>query len=366
MHAAYRLTGFTTGDEKDEVSMYRDGLAFLDKVRERATQRGLALADRLDAQSVVWCITNWDAPAQWPAEDRAAFEKFRAGSEKEDDDEAPEAPTEESADEPREDPLVALAEDLLLDQSALEEIAELLTAKGQVVFYGPPGTGKTYVARKLAVALAGDPGRVRLVQFHPSYAYEDFIEGYRPRPSDAGQPGFDLVPGPMRVLAQRAIDDPGHDYYLVVDELNRGNIAKVFGELYFLLEYRDEEIELQYSDRPFRLPANLRMIGTMNTADRSIALLDAALRRRFAFVPFFPDRRPVRGLLGRWLGRHRPEMTSVAGLIDRANELLRTGMPRSDPATSCARTSTRRGWPPSGSMRSCRCSRTTSSTRRTA
>lgn len=224
---------------------------------------------------------------------------------------------------PKADPLTGLAEELLIDHGALIEIADLLKAKGQVVFYGPPGTGKTFVARKLATALAGDPGRVRLVQFHPSYAYEDFVEGYRPRLLENGQGGFfDLVAGPLRTLAQRASEDPGHDYFLIIDEFNRGNIAKVFGELYFLLEYRDEEIHLQYSARPFRLPPNLRLIGTMNTADRSIALLDAALRRRFSFVPFFPDKKPIVGLLDRWLRRHRSDMAWVADVVDAANRKL--------------------------------------------
>jgi hypothetical protein len=110
---------------------------------------------------------------------------------------------------------------------------------------------------------------------------------------------------------------------LVIDEINRGNIAKVFGELYFLLEYRDEPMTLQYSlETPFTLPENLWIIGTMNTADRSIALIDAALRRRFYFVPFFPDEPPVRGLLRRWLQREQPEMRWVADVVDRANELL--------------------------------------------
>lgn len=99
-------------------------------------------------------------------------------------------------------------------------------------------------------------------------------------------------------------------------------MAKVFGELYFLLEYRQEEIRLQYSDEPFSLPSNLYILGTMNTADRSIALVDLALRRRFYFVPFFPDKPPVQGLLRRWLRRHRPQMEAVADLVDRANELL--------------------------------------------
>jgi 5-methylcytosine-specific restriction enzyme B len=188
------------------------------------------------------------------------------------------------------------------------------------VFYGPPGTGKTYVARELAWALAGAKERVRLVQFHPSYAYEDFIEGYRPRPR--GEPGFELRDGPFKALAAGALADRAHLYFLVIDEMNRGNVARVLGELYFLLEYRDERIQLQCSAEPFELPPNLRIIGTMNTADRSIALLDQALRRRFAFVPFFPDRPPVEGLLRRWLKKNRPEMAWVADVVDRANERL--------------------------------------------
>ena len=110
---------------------------------------------------------------------------------------------------------------------------------------------------------------------------------------------------------------------LVIDEINRGNIAKVFGELYFLLEYRDKEVQLQYSEEDrFRLPENLLIVGTMNTADRSIALIDAALRRRFYFYPFFPDRPPIEGLLRRWLEKRKPDMLWIADLVDSANSLL--------------------------------------------
>ena len=174
---------------------------------------------------------------------------------------------------------------------------------------------------ELARFIASSNERVQLVQFHPSYAYEDFIEGYRPRQQD-GQAVFRLVPGPLKRIAGEARDHPGEIYVLIIDELNRGNIAKVFGELYFLLEYRDHTINLQYSDEPFSLPKNLRIIGTMNTADRSIALLDAALRRRFYFVPFFPNRVPVAGLLRRWLERHRRDLTWVADRVDEANRRL--------------------------------------------
>ena len=190
--------------------------------------------------------------------------------------------------------MTALADRLLLPVEFLRDIETLLNDKRQVIFQGPPGTGKTFVARALADCLAGANKRVRLVQFHPSYAYEDFVQGFRPALRD-GQPGFELRDGPLVDAAKRAKAEPGAKHFLVIDEINRGNLAKVFGELYFLLEYRDAELRLLYSDKPFTLPDNLYIIGTMNTADRSIALVDLALRRRFHFVEFHPDKPPVQG-----------------------------------------------------------------------
>ena len=210
---------------------------------------------------------------------------------------------------------------MLLDVDFLENIEVLLDEKRQVIFQGPPGTGKTYVAQKLAACLAGSADRVTLVQFHPSYAYEDFIQGYRPALVN-GQLSFELMDGPLLRAAASAREEPGAKHFLVIDEINRGNLAKVFGELYFLLEYRDHEIDLQYGDNKFRLPPNLYIIGTMNTADRSIALVDLALRRRFYFVEFHPDEPPVKGLLRRWLDKNAPDMARVADLVDRANEKL--------------------------------------------
>lgn len=215
--------------------------------------------------------------------------------------------------------LDALAGRLLLDAWFLEEVVELLKDKKQVIFYGPPGTGKTYIARELANQLGH--GRVAKVQFHPSFTYEDFIEGFRPRIKD-GVSGFHLVSGLLKRIAAQASADPGRTHVLLIDEINRGNVAKVFGELYYLLEYRDEELNLQYSEEAFSLPVNLWIIGTMNTADRSIALVDSALRRRFHFVPFFPDEPPIEGLLGRWLSRHKPDLLWIAAVVDRANSLL--------------------------------------------
>ncbi len=213
-------------------------------------------------------------------------------------------------------PSSSLAEELLLPQSWLDEVEELTEDKPQIIFYGPPGTGKTFVARRLAESWGDE---VTIVQFHPSYAYEDFVQGYRPVESDKGDVQFRLLPGPLMQLAEKARG--GGRCVLLIDEINRGNIAKIFGELYYLLEYREDEVELQYGDT-FALPENLLIVGTMNTADRSIALLDAALRRRFHFVPFFPDREPIEGLLQRWLTANKPGMLWVAELVGHVNALL--------------------------------------------
>ena len=217
----------------------------------------------------------------------------------------------------------ALSASLYLDAAFLQEVNTLLQEKRQVILQGPPGTGKTYVARALAHHLAGSDDRVTLVQFHPSYAYEDFVQGYRPALLENGQPGFRLTDGPLLRAAKRAQAEPDAPHFLLIDEINRGNLAKVFGELYFLLEYRSDEIQLQYSAEPFALPENLYIIGTMNTADRSIALVDLALRRRFHFVEFHPDQPPIQGLLRRYLDANAPAMVWVADVVDRANDLLR-------------------------------------------
>ena len=280
---AYKATGYSEPPHgSDEAGLYEHALIFLDKLVERVP--GLDLdrpSNRLEAQSVVW--KNETRPD-------SSSDATAAGTD------------ERTSASPESTSLRALADELSLDLGFLRRIEALLDDKRQVIFQGPPGTGKTFVARKLAACLAGSGDRVRLVQFHPSYAYEDFVQGFRPTLRN-GQAGFELTDGPLLAMARRAKSKPDAKYFLVIDEINRGNLAKVFGELYFLLEYRDEPMQLQYSNAEFSLPDNLYIIGTMNTADRSIALVDLALRRRFHFVEFHPGKRPVQGLLGRWLER---------------------------------------------------------------
>jgi MoxR-like ATPase len=219
-------------------------------------------------------------------------------------------------------PLSAEIEDRVhLPRPWLQDALDLLTEKGQIVFYGPPGTGKTFVALALAEEVTREGGDFRIVQFHPSYSYEDFVGGFRPVEDDAAHGvRYQRTSGPLRELAAAAARDPGHPYVLIVDEINRGNIPKIFGELLFLLEYRQKAVRLQYwPEEQFSLPRNLFLIGTMNTADRSIALVDAALRRRFYFVPFIPTAPPVNAVLDKWLQKHG-HAEEAARLLDLLNE----------------------------------------------
>ncbi len=257
------------------------------------------------------------------------------------DDDGPEARADSArqrlavAQEKAVERLETAAKHLLCREEFLRGIVDLLQDKGQVILYGPPGTGKTYFARRLAWALLGiaddecyeDNPPYSLVQFHPAYSYEDFFEGFRPQVDDDGQMTYELTPGPLVRLAERAADHPDELHVMVIDEINRANLPRVLGELLYLLEYRDDWVQTQYRpDDGFELPSNLWIIGTMNTADRSIALIDAAMRRRFHFVPFFPDREPTAGLLRRWCAENEFELDWVADLLDAVNERLRADL----------------------------------------
>ena len=180
-----------------------------------------------------------------------------------------------------------LADAIGYSEAEIARWEQAIAHKQQVVFYGPPGTGKTFVAQKMAAYLAGGGnGLVELVQFHPAYAYEDFMQGIRPVMVH-GELRYEMRNGRFLDFCQQAKATSGLSVF-IIDELNRANIASVFGELMYLLEYREQTIPLAGGGQ-FAIPANVRILATMNTADRSIALVDHALRRRFAFIHLAPN-----------------------------------------------------------------------------
>ena len=330
---AYRLTGYPTAERGSESwERYGHALNFVDELIQRAAASGLRIQDRLDAQSLIWCVTS-KTPEEWPQRVTDAHDAYRKdGATPPPGPEPPPGHPSEPVNTGSTDPWTAdkvaeLAKELLWQPAELQRIIDGLRDKRQVIFQGPPGTGKTYVAKRIAEWCKQHGGDYRIVQFHPSYAYEDFVEGFRPTLTESGQAGFKLTEGPLRRIAKKAEANPRAAFILVIDEINRGNLSKVLGELYFLLEYRDEKVAPQYSDgshneRLFSLPKNLWFIGTMNTTDRSIALVDAALRRRFYFFNFFPDKPPIKNLLRDWVAENKPEAKWVADLVDLANRKL--------------------------------------------
>ena len=180
--------------------------------------------------------------------------------------------------------------EVYMDDEDLNTLTTLLKKKKNIILQGAPGVGKTFTAKRLAYALMGEKNqdRVMMVQFHQSYSYEDFIEGFRP--GGEGNNQFVVKKGSFYRFCKKAGDDLENDYYFIIDEINRGNMSRIFGELFMLIEAdkRGNALQLLYSDEKFSVPGNVYIIGTMNTADRSLALLDYALRRRFAFYDMKP------------------------------------------------------------------------------
>ena len=224
-------------------------------------------------------------------------------------------------------PIEEALEGLFIDKSEFDVMLALLRSKKNVILQGPPGVGKTFVSKRLAYALMGeeDQHRLRMVQFHQSYSYEDFIQGYRP----SGQ-GFRLKNGIFYEFCQEARDNPGEFYVLIIDEINRGNLSKVLGEAMMLIEpdkrgpeVGDSASLCRRSDQTFYVPSNLYLIGLMNTADRSIAMVDYALRRRFGFFDLVPkfDTEQFHDHLDE-LGVHDQLIATIAARITALNRAI--------------------------------------------
>lgn len=253
-------------------------------------------------------------------------------------------PLDSAAQGTAHDPIQTLVDDLLWDEERARRLVALTGRARQLLFSGPPGTGKTLAARRLATAMTA-PSRIKLVQFHPTYAYEDFVEGIRPvmaasshNKDDAdavenndgatqstgpeADPAksalrYELRDGIFKTIVGEAQTNYPAPYFVIVDEINRANLPRVFGELLFALEYRGEDnaVSLAYSNDRFYIPDNLWLIGTMNTADRSVSLLDAAMRRRFKEVQFGVDYAAIE----RWHDRY----TTKALGLEASNRLRR-------------------------------------------
>ena len=213
--------------------------------------------------------------------------------------------------------------DVFMDKDSYDVLVGLIRKKKNVILQGAPGVGKTYAAKRLAYSMMGEKNqdRVMMVQFHQSYSYEDFIEGFRPTGSGNG---FEIKKGSFYHFCRKAAEDPDHEYFFIIDEINRGNLSRIFGELFMLIENdkRGNELQLLYSDEKFNVPRNVYILGMMNTADRSLAMLDYALRRRFAFY----DMKPAFGSSG--FREYRSKLNSdqfnhLIECVERLNNAIR-------------------------------------------
>lgn len=212
--------------------------------------------------------------------------------------------------------------EVFMGEGEYDVLVGLLRRKKNVILQGAPGVGKTFTAKRLAYSIMGekDVDRVMMVQFHQSYSYEDFIEGFRPSSS-----GFELTKGAFYEFCKRAADDEGNDYFFIIDEVNRGNLSKIFGELFMLIEGDKRgprnKLQLLYSRELFYVPDNVHLIGMMNTADRSLAMLDYALRRRFAFFDLKPGFGSD-GFVAYRRGLANPKFDSLISCVERLNEAI--------------------------------------------
>ena len=274
-------------------------IVFAKKGRSTVIGRGVVMSDyefddsRDDNKNVR--KVNWTHKGEWPHPGQAAMktltditsytdyvEKLNAlfESDEVDDVEAEEVSYPSYSKE-------KFLDEVFMDEASYNTLVGLVLNKKNVILQGAPGVGKTFAAKRLAYSImeVKDPHRVMMVQFHQSYSYEDFIMGFRP-----SEKGFELKRGAFYNFCKDAEIDSENEYFFIIDEINRGNLSKIFGELFMLIESdkRGVELQLLYSDEKFSVPDNVYIIGMMNTADRSLAMLDYALRRRFAFYEMKP------------------------------------------------------------------------------
>ncbi len=220
--------------------------------------------------------------------------------------------------------------EVFVAQEKYGTIVNVLQQKSNIILQGPPGVGKTYLAKRIAYSIIGakDDSRIQMVQFHQNYSYEDFIMGFRPLESG----GFQRREGPFYKFCKEAQKDVENDYFFIIDEINRGNFSKIFGELFMLVECdkrgSEYEIPLMYADEKFSVPPNVRIIGMMNTADRSLAMIDFALRRRFAFIDIAPafdqDKfwTHIENLKNDMGDLEASKLTRVIGVVKKLNETI--------------------------------------------
>nr|MBQ4454163.1 AAA family ATPase [Clostridia bacterium] len=214
-------------------------------------------------------------------------------------------------------------EEVYMDEDTYNTLTGLIDTKKNVILQGAPGVGKTYAANRLAYSIMGEKNkdRVMMVQFHQSYSYEDFIEGFRPASEGSG---FEIKKGSFYNFCKKAADDLENKYFFIIDEINRGNLSKIFGELFMLIEKdkRGNSLQLLYSDEKFFVPQNVYIIGMMNTADRSLAMLDYALRRRFAFFEIKPAFDQARFIEYR-MGLDNAKFNSLIECVKKLNEKIK-------------------------------------------
>lgn len=296
---SYKIPSLATWQFANEIQ--QGDIIFVKRGRDTVIGRGMVTSDYIYDDTVTDDYKHirevkWTHSGEWPHPGTAAMKTLTdISAYTEYITKLNDLFVEDTADEDEDQPEIVYpaytAEDFLsevyMEASDYNTLVAVLKNKKNIILQGAPGVGKTFAAKRLAYSIMGvkDKDRVMMVQFHQSYSYEDFIMGFRPSAT-----GFELKKGAFYNFCKKAETDSDNDYFFIIDEINRGNLSKIFGELFMLIETDKRGIELQllYSDERFSVPANVYIIGMMNTADRSLAMLDYALRRRFAFIDLKP------------------------------------------------------------------------------